>query len=132
MHFSIESRVPFLSRALVEYAFGLPEEFLVGADGASKNILRRAMRGIVPDAILDRRDKVGFVTPEKSWLAEMSGSVAETVGRGPREVGFLHNGADGRPSVDTVSAEQLGLSSREQWRLLNLRRWVELFDIDAS
>ena len=38
--------------------------FVVG-DGTSKSVFRQAMRGIVPDAILDRRDKIGFATPEQ-------------------------------------------------------------------
>ena len=36
-------------------------------DGTSKRILRRAMRGLVPDVILDRTDKVGFATPWTTW-----------------------------------------------------------------
>ena len=86
MHFSIESRVPFLDRALVEFALSLPEDHLIGADGTSKNVLRRALRGIVPDQILDRRDKVGFSTPEQAWLSKanspyLDGSVGEDAPR---------------------------------------------------
>lgn len=72
MRFSVESRVPFLHVDLVEYLYSLPEEYLISNDGCSKYVFREAMRGIVPDAILDRRDKVGFATPEKTWLAQMN------------------------------------------------------------
>ncbi|MEI4902469.1 asparagine synthase-related protein, partial [Klebsiella pneumoniae] len=37
-------------------------------DGTTKAVFRSAMRGIVPDVILDRKDKIGFATPEKGWL----------------------------------------------------------------
>ncbi len=77
MRFSVESRVPFLHIDLVEYLYSLPEEFLISADGCSKYVFREAMRGIVPDAILDRRDKVGFATPEKTWLSQMNVWVEE-------------------------------------------------------
>ena len=65
MNFSIESRVPFLTREMAEYCLSLPEEYLVTRDCLTKAVFRKAMRGIVPDPILDRRDKIGFATPEK-------------------------------------------------------------------
>ena len=67
MRFSIESRVPFLDRALNELLLSLPEDWLVGPDGTTKRILRDAVRGWIPDAVIDRRDKVGFETPETEW-----------------------------------------------------------------
>lgn len=77
MRFSIESRVPFLTTQLADFTMGLPEEYLVSAQGESKRLLRAAMRGIVPDDVLDRRDKVGFATPERSWLFGISGVVRQ-------------------------------------------------------
>jgi asparagine synthase (glutamine-hydrolysing) len=68
MAHSIESRVPFLTPALAELAMSLPEEYLIDAGGTTKAVFRRAMRGLVPDAILDRRDKIGFATPEHDWM----------------------------------------------------------------
>ncbi len=59
MYFSIENRSPFLDRALFEFCFQIPTRHLI-RDGAAKAVLREAMRGIVPDAILDNRRKVGF------------------------------------------------------------------------
>lgn len=68
MAFSIESRVPFLDHRLVDLAFSMPTEHKVYR-GETKRVLRAAMRGIVPDAILDRKDKTGFITPgHVSWL----------------------------------------------------------------
>jgi asparagine synthase (glutamine-hydrolysing) len=60
MAHSIESRVPFLTPALVNFVFALPEEYIIASDGTSKAVFRKAMRGIVPDSVLDRKDKVGF------------------------------------------------------------------------
>jgi asparagine synthase (glutamine-hydrolysing) len=71
MSFSIESRVPFLTPALADFVFSLPEEYLVAPDGTSKAVFRRAMRGIVPDEVLDRRDKIGFATPERGWMTTL-------------------------------------------------------------
>ena len=60
MSHSIENRVPFLTTNLVEFVLSLPENYLVSSSGETKHILKRALRGIVPDQILDRKDKVGF------------------------------------------------------------------------
>lgn len=62
MSFSMENRSPFLDRRLFEVAYSIPVRHLV-RDGRAKAVLRDAMRGIVPDAILDNRRKVGFNAP---------------------------------------------------------------------
>lgn len=67
MRFSIESRVPFLDHRLVERTLALPPSLVV-RNGLTKFILREAMAGFVPAAILARRDKVGFGTPEAEWF----------------------------------------------------------------
>lgn len=72
MRFSIESRVPFLTQDMAEFTLALPEEYLVSPQGETKHLMRAAMRGIVPDHVLDRRDKIGFATPEKEWLMGMA------------------------------------------------------------
>src|SRR5262249_57598919 len=63
MRFSIESRVPFLTARLAQFAYAQPSSNLVDARATSKAVLRAAMRGLVPDAILDRRAPVGFTPP---------------------------------------------------------------------
>jgi asparagine synthase (glutamine-hydrolysing) len=67
MRFSIESRVPFLDHRLVERTLALRPSLVVH-NGLTKYILREAMVGFVPPAILARRDKVGFGTPEAEWF----------------------------------------------------------------
>lgn len=38
-------------------------------DGTTKYVLRKAFQDLVPEPILERRDKIGFSTPEAGWLA---------------------------------------------------------------
>jgi asparagine synthase (glutamine-hydrolysing) len=59
MHHSIESRVPFLDYRLVEFAFRLPDEWKI-RDVTTKYILRACMKGILPESIRNRKDKIGF------------------------------------------------------------------------
>jgi asparagine synthase (glutamine-hydrolysing) len=69
MAFSIESRVPFMDYRLIEFTLGLPEN-LVYRRGERKYILRQAFKGIVSDKVMERRDKMGFVSAEEKWLKE--------------------------------------------------------------
>ena len=65
MAHSLELRVPFLDRAVYAAAAALPTSLKLAR--TTKFALREAMRGIVPDAVVDRR-KLGFPTPTRVWL----------------------------------------------------------------
>jgi len=69
MAFSIESRVPFLDYRFVEYVAGLPLGQKI-QNGVTKRALRAAIKGLVPESIRCRMDKMGFVTPEEVWMKE--------------------------------------------------------------
>jgi asparagine synthase (glutamine-hydrolysing) len=69
MAFSIESRVPFLDYRFVEYVASLPLNQKI-RNGVTKNVLRNAIKGVVPETIRCRMDKMGFVTPEEVWMRE--------------------------------------------------------------
>ena len=60
--FGLKARAPFTDRRIVEYGLGLPVTERVG-----KRHLRDRVRGIVPDAIIDRKDKRGFPAPLVHW-----------------------------------------------------------------
>ena len=69
MAFSIESRVPYLDVRFVEYVASLPLDEKI-RNGMTKIALRRAVRGLVPESVRCRKDKMGFVTPEEIWMRE--------------------------------------------------------------
>jgi asparagine synthase (glutamine-hydrolysing) len=69
MAWSIESRVPFLDYRLVELLAGLPDEAKLRR-GVTKVVLRDALKGIIPESVRARTDKMGFVTPEEVWLRQ--------------------------------------------------------------
>jgi asparagine synthase (glutamine-hydrolysing) len=63
---SLETRAPFLDADVMELAFSMPGHLKI-RDGERKWILKRALRGVLPDAILSR-PKEGFSIPMKNWL----------------------------------------------------------------
>lgn len=69
MAHSREVRLPFLSRDLADLAFSLPAGHLLRGQ-ETKAVLRDAVADLVPQAVLRRRDKVGFEPPQAAWLRD--------------------------------------------------------------
>ena len=67
MTYGIEARLPFLSHELVDLAAVLPGCIKARA-GWTKAVLRDAIGDVVPDEIVRRRNKLGFVTPQDRWM----------------------------------------------------------------
>jgi len=67
MAHGLEIRLPFLNHELVEFVFSLPAHYKIH-HGWTKWLLRTTMENVLPDEIVWRRAKVGFETPQKSWM----------------------------------------------------------------
>jgi asparagine synthase (glutamine-hydrolysing) len=67
MKFSIEARVPYLDVDFSSYIASLPYDQKI-RNGVTKFALRNAIKGIIPEIIRNRMDKMGFVTPEEEWM----------------------------------------------------------------
>jgi asparagine synthase (glutamine-hydrolysing) len=125
MAHSIESRVPFLTPQLAGFLFSLPEEYIISRDGVSKSVFRAAMRGIGPDAILDRRDKVGFQTPEQRWLATLQPWVDAVLrSDAARAIPALNHDRLQREWAEIAAGRRP--FDRRAWRWVNLIKWAEL------
>lgn len=125
MAHSIEARVPFLDYRLVEFVLGLPDEFKL-SEGLTKRVLREAMRGVLPEAVRNRVDKMGFVTPEEVWMREENPdwfrtALAEAMeqARGalkPDIAGLLERMIAGRAAFSFLI-----------WRCISFGRWLKVF-----
>lgn len=126
MAFSIEARVPFLDRSLVELAMGLPLAQKM-KNGRMKVILRRAMQGVVPDAVVERTDKIGFTAPTAEWM------------RGPlrpwwRDLissqSFRERGCFNPAGTESLAASvEKGNDARAEdlWRVAIVEQWARQF-----
>jgi len=107
---------------MANFMLSLPEEFLVSPKGETKHLLRSALRGIVPDVVLDRRDKIGFATPEQQWLMGMAdtirGWLAEDLG-----LPFLDQGKLLEHFEQVVSGQRP--YSWQVWRWVNFAQWYK-------
>jgi asparagine synthase (glutamine-hydrolysing) len=127
MRFSIESRVPFLDHHLVEKTLSLPSA-MVMKKGVSKYILRESVRDILPAAIYNRTDKIGFDTPADEWLR--TPPFREYI------LALLHSTSFSQRGYFNPKAclrnYQLHLSrkanlSKEIWKWINLEHWSSQF-----
>ncbi len=118
---SVESRVPFLTTEIVEFALSLPEHLLMDDKGISKSIFRTALKGITPPEILDRKDKIGFVTPQDKWLMK-AGNWVDAVERG-----------EAYSMLPIRNKDRLNNAPPAlKWRLLNAARWAELYGVEFT
>ena len=123
MRWSVESRVPFLTTDFAEYVLRLPESFLVSQNGRTKDIFRKAMYGIVPNQILERKDKVGFETPELDWLKTLANE-PNTLLEGLSEISWVNlNGA--KVHFQEVLNGQRAFNW-QSWRLINAAKWATI------
>ena len=115
---SIEARVPFLDHRLVSLVLGLPAAVKT-RHGELKSLLKRAVRGLIPDAIIDRR-KQGFSVPVAEWLGQrLAPESAEILRRFCRETDLLD-------AVALGDVRRLNPGT-ELWPLLNLALWWDAY-----
>lgn len=131
MAYSIESRVPFLTPEFVSFLLRLPEQYLISREGVSKHVFREAMRGLVPDPILDRKDKIGFVTPEQQWLQRLKPWVESTLQSEKAKTIPAIDAAALQREWNDVSSGRRHFDSRV-WRWVNFIRWAEAFDVQFA
>jgi asparagine synthase (glutamine-hydrolysing) len=113
MAHSLEARVPLLDHTLVEFAATIPAELRL-RNGATKYLFKRAMRGILPDQIIDR-PKHGFAVPLGRWFR---GQLASFV----RDL-LLSETSRGRGILDTGYVGQL-LDRHQRGRELDFQLWT--------
>jgi asparagine synthase (glutamine-hydrolysing) len=126
MAFSIETRLPFLDYRLVEYLFSLPYDQKI-AGGISKVVLRNAMKDILPEEVRNRKDKMGFVTPEDVWFRTiLRNQILEIIS----SKSFAERGYFNVNQVKKAFHEHckgiINISSTI-WRWVNLELWLRAF-----
>jgi asparagine synthase (glutamine-hydrolysing) len=123
MAFAIEARVPFLDHELVDLALLLPDRLKVDP-GTTKSVLRRAMRGLVADEVLERKDKMGFQPPQDAWLRAALPRLRPLARSScAEEMGFVRAGGVGG-ILDAFGARHL--HHDQAWRVINLELWLRL------
>jgi asparagine synthase (glutamine-hydrolysing) len=123
MAHSIEARAPFLDHSLVAYGLSLPRALKINAAG-TKYVLKQALRGVVPDEVLDR-PKQGFRVPLPEWLR---GPLAGWAKRQIFDSPLASRGFFNRAYLDELWGRHLGGvqdHSFDLWCMVNLGAWYD-------
>lgn len=118
MGVSLEGRVPFLDHVFVERAMGIPAAAKT-RNGTLKHILKKAVRGMIPDEFIDRQ-KQGFGVPVHEWTLGRLGDVA----RQRIDAFCATTELLDRVAVRSFVQQRGGA---DVWRLLNLAMWHRIF-----
>jgi asparagine synthase (glutamine-hydrolysing) len=128
MAFGVEGRVPFLDHRLVEFVFSIDNEDKINNKAETKSILRHAMADVLPQAIAQRKDKKGFVTPgEKSWLR---GPLEHMLNIDHKQLTWLNQ----QKISNMISAYKKGDNSQSKyiWRIAALNYWMQTNNVSVG
>ena len=121
MAHGVESRLPFLDYRLVEYCLNMSDHLKL-SKGVTKKILRDSMKDIVPDKILNRHDKMGFLTPQNQWMDADKKKYLNLENESLQYMSFI-NKQEIKPIIEK--------DNNLLWRVINAGRWIKIFDINA-
>ncbi len=126
MSHGLESRVPLLDHPMVEFAAVVPADVKF-RDGHMKHLLKIGFADKLPEAIVKRRDKMGFPVPLKEWLAGELREMVQDIFRSERARSrpFL------RPEGVLAAVDNAERFSRKLWGLLSLELWQQQFHDQA-
>ena len=127
MAHSVEARVPFLDYRLVEFVLGLPDVYKLEG-GVTKRVLREAMRGVLPEKVRTRMDKIGFATAEEDWLRTQQPGAFRSAMREAVDAG---GGVLRREALDLLEQVIDGRRAFSflPWRLISFGAWMRRFDV---
>ena len=122
---SIESRVPFLDHKLVEFTARLPERMKLRG-WTTKYILRRSMKGVLPEPIL-KRSKMGFPVPVGAWFRGSFRHIIDEYVLSERAI--ARNLFDRTFVNGLVERHQTGAENHSErlWSLVNFEMWLRQF-----
>jgi asparagine synthase (glutamine-hydrolysing) len=127
MAHSLDGRVPVLDYRLGEKPLALKGKGVI-ENGTTKYLFREAMKGVLPEKIRNRQDKVGFATPQDEWFR---GREYQKMIQGILGSDSFRN----RKIMDTTQAAKIyreyvdgktGISN-DIWKWISLERWLKIY-----
>jgi asparagine synthase (glutamine-hydrolysing) len=126
MAFSVECRFPFLDYRIVELAFSMPGNFKLN-NGTTKYILRESVKGLIPDEVYKRRDKIGFATPQSEWFrTSLRPWIKDTI----NSAAFIQNPVFNHKKLRTTFDENFSaIPDYRWWAIMMIHFWQQKFGV---
>lgn len=119
MGVSLEARVPFLDYKFVEMAMNIPEKIKMGNVNKNKYLLKKSVRGIIPDEVIDRK-KIGFSLPVDDWYkGSFKDSISSEILQFCKDTDYF--------KLDEVEKILNGNSTIKVWSLYTLALWWKMY-----
>lgn len=119
MSYGIETRLPFLDFRLVDFCMSLPDNIKI-RKGHRKWLLKESGKHILPASVYHRKDKIGFETPQESWMKT-------------NRLDLVNQALGYAQQMETiVDPKRLDkkLSDSQIWRLICAGKWMNIFNIE--
>ena len=130
MAHSIEARVPFLDHTLVEFANQLPVDYL-DAPGELKRLMRYSLSDSLPEAIRNRKDKKGFITPEEVWFKkDFKNEFVAMFKKYNVYTNSIISEKEAMLYFDDIMSGKVAFNYT-YWRLISLGIWMKVFNVKA-
>lgn len=128
MAFGIEPRAPFLDYRLVEFAFSLGSEYKIN-EKYNKSIVRHYAKNKIPEMVLERKDKMGFVSPQEKWQhTEWEKAFDKEFDEIGRQGLFQY---DGRKLLEEYFRYKKNFTDWTRiWRIFCLSRWKKVMGME--
>lgn len=116
MRHSIETRLPFIDYKVLQAAISTKSKYKI-KNGWTKYILRKVVENILPKSIVWRKNKFGFEAPTKTWIDSISKQMEESINKS---------------IIIKVITNEFNfdkLDSRHIWKLYNIAKWEEIYNV---
>lgn len=128
MAHSVESRVPYLDHRLVEFAFGLPDQFKT-CGGDVKIVLRDVAKRRLPRLVAERRGRIGFGMPIVDWMRQsLRPSILDAVDSADVAASGVFDRTRAQRFV-TDFMQGRHQDSVAVWRIYALARWLDVYAV---
>jgi asparagine synthase (glutamine-hydrolysing) len=128
MAHSVESRVPFLDYRLVEFARQLPLEYHLDIN-IPKKILVNSLSDILPEKIKNRRDKIGYISPEEIWVkSESKSKFLDLLNQNKDYIDSIFDFEKVLAYFEKIQNGEIPFSY-DYWRIIHFGLWVKIFNI---
>ncbi len=126
MNFSIEARTPFADDVnLIDYVFQIPSSYKIH-NGWTKYLLRESMKGIIPEPIRQRTDKLGFATPEYHWLNDIKDNLKDYF---TPDLDQYFDTKQILDNWDSIFSNQAKTGFTDIWRFINFAIWKKVYNL---
>lgn len=129
MYHSIESRLPFMDYRLIEECLSMPDHFKI-EKGRTKSILRDSLKEVLPKKIIQRYDKMGFVSADEKWIRDHPEEFRELLEKAVKILEGIVN-KNILSHFDRMITKQEGYNNTFI-RVVALSKWVKVFDVKLN